>query len=132
MLHKIHRGEDLAKASTYLVVGNTPSAPSSYGEVVFPAGPGRTRQCQKCHGLPDLARPEQVWDVPSDRSHPTQQVNPMNRYTFVCGSCHDSNDAAAHFTLMSSAGQESCFTCHGSPGSTYFTGTVHQNQRKKH
>jgi hypothetical protein len=135
MLHKIHMGSSLTFASTYEVIGYG-SAPypnnfgaDTFGDIIFPVTPNGVRECDKCHGLPDRTLPVQVWDVPSDRSHPTEQVNPMDRYKVACLSCHDSNDASAHDQLMSSpAGQESCLTCHGMPGATYFTGVVHLNQ----
>jgi OmcA/MtrC family decaheme c-type cytochrome len=135
MLHKIHMGSSLTFASTYEVIGFG-SAPypnnfgvSTFGDIIFPSTPNGVRECDKCHGLPNPQSPTQVWDVPSDRSHPTEQVNPMARYQVVCLSCHDSNDVAAHYGLNSSpTGQEACLTCHGQPGATYFTGVVHLNQ----
>jgi OmcA/MtrC family decaheme c-type cytochrome len=135
MLHKIHMGSSLTFGDSYAVIGFGSTAypnnfsVNTYGDIEFPVTPNGVRACDKCHGLPDKSLPAQVWDIPSDRSHPTQQVNPMARYGVACLSCHDSNDAGAHYQLMSSAsGQESCLTCHGQPGATYFTGVVHLNQ----
>jgi hypothetical protein len=135
MLHKIHMGSSLTFAQTYEVIGFGSGAypnnfgVNTFGDIIFPATPNGVRECNKCHGLPDPSQPTQVWDLPTDRSHPTEQVHPMDRFGVVCLSCHDSNDASAHDQLMSSpTGQESCLTCHGMPGATYFTGVDHLNQ----
>jgi hypothetical protein len=54
MLHKIHRGEDLV--NPYEIVGFGSGAYpnnfslNTYDEVVFPAMPDGTKNCEKCHG----------------------------------------------------------------------------------
>ncbi|MCC6670911.1 MAG: hypothetical protein IT458_07615 [Planctomycetes bacterium] len=115
MLHKIHKGEDLANASSYQIVGFGSGAyPNNFGvttfeEVVFPAFPGGTRNCTKCHGASNEA-----WKAPAVREHPTQQTLPVKRWAIVCGACHDSTDAQAHITLQTTpGGDESCNVCHG-------------------
>lgn len=108
MLHKIHKGEELANAATYFVIGNSGSQ-NGYAEVVFPAWPAGVRECKKCHG-------NDAWHGPKDRTHPTPgvQILPTRVWRTVCGSCHDSNAAAAHIDVMTSpTGYESCETCHG-------------------
>ncbi|MCE9594776.1 MAG: hypothetical protein K8S98_11345 [Planctomycetes bacterium] len=118
MLHKIHMGEELANASTYDVVGFGSSAypnnytAQSYGEVVFPALPGGVSNCTVCHGASNTA-----WHEPSDRTHPSDQISPVRRWTVVCGACHDATDMQAHIDVQTSAsGQESCGVCHGEDG----------------
>jgi hypothetical protein len=113
MLHKIHMGEHLANAATYDIVGFG-SAPypnnfgvTNFGEVVFPALPGGTQNCEKCHQ-------NDVWHEPRPRSHPTDQDVPIKRWSAVCGACHDSTDAQAHINVQTDpSGNESCGVCHG-------------------
>ncbi|NOT29613.1 MAG: hypothetical protein HOP15_04090 [Planctomycetes bacterium] len=113
MLHKIHMGEELANASSYIVNGfGSGSYPSNftahaYGEVVFPALPGGVQNCVKCHG-------NEAWHVPAERAHPSEQDVPIRRWAVVCGACHDSTDAQAHISVQTdTAGSESCGVCHG-------------------
>jgi len=106
MLHKIHRGEDLANASTYVVLGNSSSV-NTYEEVVFPAMPSGTMECTKCHGTADN------WKSPGNRQHPAQ-TPPTREWAAACGACHDSTAAAGHIDVMTSpSGVESCEVCHG-------------------
>ncbi|HTE06547.1 MAG TPA: hypothetical protein VK824_10145, partial [Planctomycetota bacterium] len=90
MLHKIHRGEELANASTYTVVGNG-GASSQYAEVVFPAQPGGTLNCTKCHGADSIA-----WKEPADRDYPGGQTPTVHEWASVCSSCHDDDVTQAH------------------------------------
>jgi OmcA/MtrC family decaheme c-type cytochrome len=107
MLHKIHRGAELANASTYTVAGNSGAA-STYAEVGYPAMPGGTKHCTTCHGSDNTA-----WQTPAVRKHPSQ-TTPTRAWRAVCGSCHDSDGATAHFNLMTDAGGlEACEACHG-------------------
>jgi hypothetical protein len=113
MLHKIHMGEELTNAQTYDVVGFGSTAypdnyaVSNFGEIVFPALPGGTQNCAKCHG-------NDAWHEPSPRAHPTDQGIAIQRWGMVCGSCHDSTDAQAHISAQTDAGgNESCGVCHG-------------------
>jgi OmcA/MtrC family decaheme c-type cytochrome len=115
LLHKIHRGADLANATTYDVVafgsGAYPDnfSVANFQHVVFPSQPGATDNCVKCHG-------NDAWHEPKPRAHPTDQITPIQRWTAVCGSCHDTTDAQAHIHVQTdSAGNESCGICHG-PG----------------
>jgi len=113
MLHKLHRGRDLDTAATYNVIGfGSGSYPdnfsvANYQHVVFPAQPGATDNCAKCHE-------NNAWKEPRPRAHPTQQAIAIGRWTVVCGSCHDSTEAQAHIAVQTdSAGNESCGICHG-------------------
>jgi hypothetical protein len=115
MLHKIHMGEELTNASSYTVVGFGSAAypnnftPQNYGEVVFPALPSGVENCTKCHGAANTA-----WHQPSDRNHPTEQVEPVLAWHAVCAACHDSDAAQAHIDIQTLNGVESCDVCHGS------------------
>ena len=128
MIHKVHAGEQLTNASSYQLVGVFLGVPYPFaaGDRAFPAMNGGVRHCAKCHGLNDGGLPEQVYDVPADRSHPSQQSLPLRRWRSACGSCHDSSDTTAHMELNTYLGQESCATCHGRAGATYFTGVMHK------
>jgi OmcA/MtrC family decaheme c-type cytochrome len=126
MLHKIHRGQDLANAATYGVVGFGAGAyPNNfsvlgYGDVEFPAMPEGVKDCRACHGASD------AWQTPADRSHPTAATVPARSWQVACGSCHDSSAAGAHVDAMtSSLGAESCAVCHG-PGRELATDLVHK------
>jgi OmcA/MtrC family decaheme c-type cytochrome len=124
MLHKIHQGEELANASTYTVVGFGSGAypdnftAHTYGEIIFPALPGGTENCTKCHG-------NDAWHEPAERAHPTEQDEPIKRWTAVCGACHDTTDALAHIEVQTSpSGAESCGVCHG-PGGEWSVERMH-------
>jgi OmcA/MtrC family decaheme c-type cytochrome len=109
MLHKIHRGADLANASTYTVYGNGAS-PSKYDEVEFPSLPQGVRNCTVCHGSAT------AWMEPSPRTHPMQTI-PTRAWRAECNACHDSASATAHIDVMTSpSGVESCEVCHGPDG----------------
>jgi len=106
MLHKIHLGEELTNAATYVVIGNAGSR-NMYDEVVFPAWPGGVRECSKCHG-------NTAWHEPQGRTHPLGQTFPTRVWRAVCGACHDGATAQAHIDSNTSpSGAEGCAVCHG-------------------
>lgn len=117
LLHSIHRGSSLAKAATFTVVGEG-AAPwpdnfglNSYAQIEFPAKPGATRHCTKCHG-----EENEVWIEPAPRDHPTQQGLHVRSWRAACATCHDSDAAQAHVDSQTSpTGAEACAICHG-PG----------------
>lgn len=113
MLHKIHRGAELANADSYAVVGFGATAypnnfgVSDYAEVHFPAMPGGTQDCAKCHGSSD------AWRQPAARDHADEPGTPGGVWTVTCGACHDSDAAQAHIALQTTVdGRESCAICH--------------------
>ncbi len=113
MLHRIHRGSKLANP-TYTVVGaGTAAYPDNftnhtYERVLFPALPGDTRQCAKCHGDANIAAL-----FPDDRGHPTEQISPVRNWKQSCSGCHDSAAALAHMDANTApSGVESCSICH--------------------
>lgn len=127
MLHAIHSGSSLAHAKDYEVVGHgSGSYPDNfsahtYGHVIFPAMPGGVSNCALCHGSENTA-----WQSPSDRNHPTDQVEPVRRWTNVCGACHDSDDARGHIKSQTGpSGLEGCGVCHG-PGETWSVEAMHK------
>lgn len=129
MIHKIHRGADLAKADTYSVNGfgspaNYPNNWSGhmYDHVTFPAMPDGVMDCARCHGDGNDA-----WEAPTNRQHPTQQGMPAQEWNISCGSCHDSDAEQAHMQAQSSPidGAESCMICHGE-GQTWDVESMHQ------
>jgi OmcA/MtrC family decaheme c-type cytochrome len=127
LLHKIHRGSQLAHAASFEVVTAGSAAwPDNYGvhdyaDYVFPALPGRTMNCEKCHGAGNSA-----WLQPAPREHPTEQGAPVLAWRAVCGACHDKDSDLAHYeTQTSSSGLEACATCHG-PGTQLSVELVHK------
>lgn len=128
MLHRIHMGAELHDPTNYIVNGfglGYPNnfTPHTYEHVEFPAIPGGTKHCEKCHGDGNSA-----WQMPSDRNHPTMQGVPVLEWTVACGSCHNSPSALAHMELKTTvAGQESCETCHGE-GSAFDVELMHKTR----
>jgi hypothetical protein len=109
LLHKIHRGSELANASTYTVYGNGASA-NTYADVVFPSMPNGVKNCTACHGTAN------AWTQPSPRTHP-EQTEPTRAWKAVCNSCHDSDSVTAHIDVQTSgSGVESCDVCHAPSG----------------
>ena len=124
MLHKIHRGRNLVSA--YSVVGSETAAypdnftVKSFEDIGFPATPGATQDCSKCHGEGDGSA-----YFPRDRNHPTEQGVPVLAWRPVCGACHDSSAATAHIELNTApSGLEACAICHG-PGDELDVNLVH-------
>lgn len=116
LLHQIHRGSELANAATFSIVGAGPAAypdnftTRNFADVLFPALPGRTATCTKCHGAANTA-----WIEPAPRDHPTAQFAPTRAWRAACATCHDSAAALAHVDLRTSpGGVEACAVCHSS------------------
>ncbi len=127
LLHQIHRGADLANATTFLAVdAGTATYPDnfvaeSFRNVRFPALPGRTERCTKCHGDSNDA-----WKEPLPRAHPTDQVAPLRTWRAVCLACHDDAVAASHAqSQIAPDGSEACAACHDT-GSTYAVELYHE------
>jgi hypothetical protein len=115
LMHKVHMGRQLPDANTYSVVTLSASKPypNNFSVVTFqnnmyPAEPNETKSCTSCHGEKNVA-----WQVPADRSHPSQQSAPMQPWRTACTGCHAATSTNAHFEAMSPGGNESCVVCHG-------------------
>jgi hypothetical protein len=125
LLHKVHMGEELAHASSFVVDGvflGTPY-PVTYDEVAFPSLPGGAMNCEKCHGEGSTS-----WHEPASRAHPDPRTPPTRDWRAVCGACHDSDAAAAHIDVQTSThGAESCAVCHG-PGKEWNVALVHKTR----
>ncbi len=115
LVHQIHRGRELAHAQDFeLSAAGSASYPDNYsthslGEYLYPALPGRTLHCTKCHGEANTS-----WQQPSTRDHPSEQSAPVLAWRAVCVGCHDKDSDVAHYLTQTSApGGEACATCHG-------------------
>ena len=126
LLHRIHRGRDLAHADSFTVVGEGDLpypdnfSVSGFGEVGFPARPGGVRDCARCHGEAGT-----TWQDPGFVEHPTDQSLPIRSWTTACSGCHDDNPAIAHMDSQTSPlGAEACAICHA-PGEDLEVALVH-------
>ncbi len=126
LLHRIHRGQKLAFPNAIVVGAGAGPYPDnfanhSYERVLFPAMPGDTMQCGKCHGYPNTAAL-----FPRDRGHPTEQGSPVLAWRESCSGCHDSTLALGHMDLFTTSyGLETCALCHG-PGEDEDVLLVHE------
>ncbi|MEE8468484.1 MAG: hypothetical protein V3T22_08520, partial [Planctomycetota bacterium] len=115
LLHKIHRGMQLESVPGYFVVGaGGLPYPNNFqlgffNTIQFPAFPGRTSECVKCHGADNTA-----WMLPAGRDHPFEQDVSVRGWRAACMSCHDSASSLAHGDANTAPnGVESCAVCHG-------------------
>ena len=127
MLHKIHRGSQLSEP--FSLMGSGPAAypdnfsANTYSNILFPAQPGATSHCEKCHGSGSSA-----WLAPAERDHPTQQQRPVRIWRAVCGTCHDSGPALGHIELqVTPGGLEICGVCHD-PGRAFEVELAHKSR----
>ena len=129
MVHKIHRGEDLAKGDEYVVNGYgfafdgiNNFTPHKYDHVVYPKMPRGVLDCASCHGEDNGSS----WIMPRDTAHPTEAILPAREWAVVCGACHDDDTGVAHIQSMSSpvTGAESCLVCHA-PGQAQAVDKMH-------
>jgi OmcA/MtrC family decaheme c-type cytochrome len=127
MIHKIHRGEDLAGEYTVYGFGSTPF---DFTEVLFP---GDLRNCQKCHVdgsqlLPMAASAQAT--VKNIAGTPVPQPDAVRPPTLAaCTACHDDEAAVIHAQLNSYVGGpfdwgEACSVCHDE-GSEFAVSKVH-------
>jgi OmcA/MtrC family decaheme c-type cytochrome len=147
MIHKIHRGDELARP--YALFGfpaPTPASPGGtpldFAQVRYPRP---VIECEACHAARNWTLPmtastaylpstelvmtcSQSTDPTAycdDASWKATQRNLLPPQTSVCTSCHDSADVAAHAQLNTTpAGAEACATCHG-PGAAEDVGRLH-------
>ena len=78
----------------------------------FPAMPGGTTRCAKCHGEENTA-----WLEPANRNHPTEQGSDVLVWRVVCAACHATARDFDHYADKTTGGVEGCAECHA-PGST--------------
>jgi hypothetical protein len=126
LVHRIHRGQELALPDAVVVGAGSAPWPDnftlrSWERVRFPALPGRTLQCAKCHGDANTAAL-----YPHDRGHPSEQGTPVQAWRDACATCHDATSTLDHIdTYTMPGGVESCSPCHG-PGAAEDVVLVHE------
>ena len=118
MIHKIHRGAELANLP-YIIYGYRSSL-HDYSDVHFP---GDLRDCEACH-VGDSYTIDAIPEGALPTHSPAAQIPVMEPITATCLSCHDSDSAASHALGNTSALGEACETCHGD-GKTYSVTRVH-------
>ena len=111
LIHRIHTGAKLGES--WIVYGGTPAKPGAieFGDIRFP---GDRRNCVKCH-LPGANEPPfppgLLATLIPQKDGSTKALQPI---TSACVGCHNQDPAKLHMdTMTTSAGQESCVTCHG-------------------
>jgi len=116
MIHKIHRGEDLARGYVVYGYGNREH---DYSHVEYPRD---LRECEACHedGTYNLPLPMGRLDTVA----PQDFWSPMMPEAAACLSCHDGAGAAAHAANNTGEFGEACAACHGE-GSTFSVEEVH-------
>jgi OmcA/MtrC family decaheme c-type cytochrome len=119
LIHKIHRGEDLAQKPYYVYGFGTPPANYTrfdFAEVLFP---GNLADCATCHVEDSyLIPPFPGTALPTQQAH----IDPANSQlvidghlgpiTSACTACHDTEEAEAHAQTQTSDGVETCGVCH--------------------
>jgi OmcA/MtrC family decaheme c-type cytochrome len=116
MIHKIHRGTDLAQPYTVFGFGNTPH---DFTRVEYP---GDLRDCETCHvdGSHLLPGPDgRSANVVNIAGAPVPSALAIQTPTSAaCTGCHDDEDTVTHTRINSivvdaSDFAESCAVCHG-------------------
>ncbi|HEX6885289.1 MAG TPA: hypothetical protein VF530_18085 [Planctomycetota bacterium] len=117
LIHRIHRGRELADDSFQVVTQGGGSFPDDFATRSYHAGstlpafPDRTLECARCHGADNL---EAL--LPTSREHPTDQRGPLQVWRPVCSGCHDGAAVTAHIDSNTAPnGAEACEICHA-PG----------------
>jgi OmcA/MtrC family decaheme c-type cytochrome len=146
MVHGIHAGEERSDPFNFIRSAPNPIPPATspgggagvyeFGEVVYP---GKLADCQGCHkagtaNYDVVTNANAMWSTQKSNADLGTQgavLDPklysrLGPNTAACGSCHDSDEAKAHFNLNTSfgLGSESCSVCHG-PGRSEDVAVVH-------
>jgi OmcA/MtrC family decaheme c-type cytochrome len=124
MIHKIHRGEDLARGYVVYGYGNREH---DYSHVEYPRD---LRECNACHWKDtDPRTDDATYRLPLpegrlDTVAPQDFWSPMMPEAAACLSCHDGVGAAAHAANNTGEFGEACSACHGED-STFSVEEVH-------
>jgi hypothetical protein len=114
LIHKIHRGRELADESFRVVAAAGGAYPDNFTTRAYhdfatlPSFPARSLDCARCHGADNLAAL-----LPAEREHPSDQDHPMQLWRPACAGCHDSEPVMAHLDSNTAPnGGEACAICH--------------------
>ncbi len=119
LIHKIHRGEDLAGEFTVYGFGQTPH---DFTEVRFP---GRLEDCQMCHGDHTEQLPVSPDALSTRITFEGEIIRDVLPERAACNSCHDGLMPNIHAIAATEDGVETCATCHG-PGRAASVHNVHR------
>jgi OmcA/MtrC family decaheme c-type cytochrome len=143
-VHGIHAGAE--RSNPFNFIRGNPNSSSGgngayeFGEVEYP---GKLADCEGCHkagtaNYDVVTSASALWSTQKSNAETAGQgavLDPTlyTRYapnTAACGSCHDSDEAKAHFNLNTSfgLGAESCSVCHG-PGRSEDVAVVHSERQ---
>jgi OmcA/MtrC family decaheme c-type cytochrome len=141
LVHGIHAGAERSDPFNF-IRGNPNPGGSGQGAYEFGSDefPGKLADCMACHKTGSfnvVTNPSALWTVVKANAE-TQAAGVMDPAlmsriapnTAACGSCHDSDEAKAHFNLNTSfgLGSESCSVCHG-PGRSEDVAVVHSERQ---
>ncbi|MBZ5596659.1 MAG: OmcA/MtrC family decaheme c-type cytochrome [Acidobacteriia bacterium] len=116
MIHKIHRGENLASEFTIYGFGGSVN---DFTDVRFP---GDLRDCEKCHvnSSEQLPLGDNLLNVTTPRGY----INPTPPTMAACVACHTDKTAASHAVANTTQLGEACVVCHG-PDAQFSIDKIH-------
>ncbi|MBI2853139.1 MAG: OmcA/MtrC family decaheme c-type cytochrome [Chloroflexi bacterium] len=120
MIHRIHTGEELTRDYTVYRTRGV----FNFNEVEFP---GDRANCAKCHVGDSFKLPLPATNA--DTLAPREFYSPLGPAASACLGCHDSKNASAHASSMTSAIGETCAVCHGT-GRDFDIAKVHAEKQK--
>jgi OmcA/MtrC family decaheme c-type cytochrome len=119
LIHRIHNGKTASQPVIYYGFGGNQY---DFSQVIFP---GNLAECQTCHLPNTYGLPLPGGVQPTTLTEAGELLSITGAITATCSTCHDSQPAAGHIELATTAsGVETCQVCHGS-GREYDVYRVH-------